>query len=163
MRRDVKIMANRSRSQVKESRMLPVSQLLADKAPDVFSLKPSDPVYEAIRLMAEKAIGALLVMEDGKLIGIITERDYARKVILLGRSSRDTPVSAIMTPMPLYTVSPSSRSRECMRLMTDRRIRHLPVLDGDKVVGMLSIGDLVRHIIQAQDNEIAQLTQYISG
>jgi len=143
--------------------MLPVSQLLADKSPDVFNLKPEDPVYEAIRVMAEKGIGALLVMEDGKLIGIVTERDYARKVILLGRSSRDTPVSAIMTPMPLYTVCPSSRSRDCMRLMTDKRIRHLPVLEGDKVVGMLSIGDLVRHIIQAQDHEIAQLTQYIAG
>ncbi len=143
--------------------MLPVSQLLADKSPDVFCLKPEDPVYEAIRVMAEKSIGALLVMEGGKLIGIVTERDYARKVILLGRNSRDTPVSAIMTPAPLYTVSPQSRSRECMRLMTDKRIRHLPVLDDDKVVGMLSIGDLVRHIIQAQDKEIAQLTQYIAG
>jgi CBS domain-containing protein len=143
--------------------MLPVSHLLADKSPDVYNLKPSDPVYDAVKVMAEKSIGALLVMEDGKLIGIVTERDYARKVILLGRSSRDIPVSAIMTPMPLITVSPNSRTRECMRLMTDRRIRHLPVLDGDKVVGILSIGDLVRHIIQAQDNEIAQLTQYIAG
>ncbi len=143
--------------------MLPVSQLLAEKSPDLFTVSPDDPVYTAIQLMAEKQIGAVLVMKEGKLIGICTERDYARKVILKGRSSRETPIADIMTPVPLVTVGAASRSRECMRLMTDKRIRHLPVLEGDQVLGILSIGDLVRHIIQAQDKEIAQLTQYIAG
>jgi len=143
--------------------MVPVSQLLAEKSPGVFSLRPEDPVIDAIHLMAEKSIGALLVMDGERLVGILSERDYARKVILLGRSSKDTPIASIMTPAPLITVSPKSTTRECVRLMTDRRIRHLPVLDGDRVIGMLSIGDLVRAIIQAQDAEIAQLTQYISG
>jgi CBS domain-containing protein len=143
--------------------MVPVSQLLAAKPKNLYSVTPQQPVYDAIALMAEKSVGALLVMEDHRLVGILSERDYARKVILKGRSSKDTPVSDIMTPAPLVTVNPASRARECMRLMTDRRIRHLPVLDGDTVVGMLSIGDLVRAIIQAQDAEIAQLTQYIAG
>lgn len=143
--------------------MVPVSQLLAAKGPDLYRVRPADPVIEAIRLMAEKSIGALLVMEGDDVAGIITERDYARKVILLGRSSMDTPISAIMTPAPLITVTPESRARDCMRLMTDRRVRHLPVVHEGRVVGMLSIGDLVRAIIQAQDAEIAQLTQYIAG
>jgi len=143
--------------------MLAVSQLLAEKSPGLFTCKPEDPVIEAIQLMADKSIGAVLILDQGTLVGICTERDYARKVILKGRSSRDTPIAAIMTPVPLVTVSRDSRSRECMRLMTDRRIRHLPVMDGENVIGILSIGDLVRHIIQAQDQEIAQLTQYIAG
>jgi CBS domain-containing protein len=143
--------------------MVPVSQLLAEKGPDLYRLRPEDPVIDAIRLMAEKSIGALLIMDGEHLVGILSERDYARKVILLGRSSKDTPVSAIMTPTPLITVTPGSRVRECMRLMNNRRIRHLPVLDGDQVVGMLSIGDIVRAVIQAQDAEIQQLTQYIAG
>lgn len=143
--------------------MVPVSQLLAEKSGEVFRLRPEDPVIEAVRVMAEKGIGALLVMEEERLLGIVSERDYARKVILCGRASRDTPVSAIMTPMPLVTVGPQSRARDCMRLMTERRIRHLPVLEGDRVIGMLSIGDLVRAIIQAQDAEIQHLTQYIAG
>lgn len=143
--------------------MVPVSQLLADKPKEIFAVAPQQPVLEAVALMAEKSIGAVLVMEGEKLVGILSERDYARKVVLKGRSSKDTPVADIMTPAPLITVGTASRARECMRLMTDKRIRHLPVMDGDKVVGMLSIGDLVRAIIQAQDAEIAQLTQYIAG
>ncbi|MCB1602480.1 MAG: CBS domain-containing protein [Lysobacterales bacterium] len=143
--------------------MTPVSQLLAEKGSDIYSLKPSDPVIDGIRLMAEKSVGALLVMEGEQLLGILSERDYARKVILLGRSSKDIPVSAIMTPTPLVTVKPSNNVRECMRLMHSRRIRHLPVVEGDKVMGVLSIGDIVRAIIQEQDAEIQQLTQYIAG
>jgi CBS domain-containing protein len=143
--------------------MVPVSQLLAAKGNAIYTVRPEEPVYEAIRLMADKQIGALLVMQGEELVGIVSERDYARKVILMGRSSKDTPVSAIMTPAPLVTVTPDSRARECMRLMTERRIRHLPVLDGGRVVGMLSIGDLVRAIIEAQDAEIQQLTRYIAG
>ncbi len=143
--------------------MIPVSQLLVEKGSDIYSLKPSDPVIEGIRLMAEKSVGALLVMEGDALVGILSERDYARKVILLGRSSMDTPVSAIMTPAPLITVKPGNNVRECMRLMHSRRIRHLPVVENDKVLGVLSIGDIVRAIIQEQDAEIQQLTQYIAG
>lgn len=143
--------------------MTPVSQLLSEKSPDIHCLPPDAPVIDGIQLMADKSIGALLVMDGDNLVGIVSERDYARKVILKGRSSKDTPLSDIMTPTPLVTVTPSSRLRECMRLMHGRRIRHLPVLDGNKVVGMLSIGDIVRAIIQEQDAEIQQLTQYIAG
>lgn len=143
--------------------MIPVSQLLAEKGTDIYSLKPSDPVIDGIRLMAEKGVGALLVMDGEQLVGILSERDYARKVILLGRSSMDTAVSAIMTPAPLVTVKASNSVRECMRLMHSRRIRHLPVVEDDKVGGVLSIGDIVRAIIHEQDAEIQQLTQYIAG
>ena len=143
--------------------MVPVSQLLAGKGNEIYRLAPDAPVLEAIRLMADKSIGALLVMDGDQLLGILSERDYARKVILMGRSSKDTPVSAIMTPAPLVTVSSHSRTKECMRLMTDRRIRHLPVVDNGKVVGMLSIGDLVRSIIEGLEGEVEQLKQYIAG
>lgn len=143
--------------------MIPVSQLLAEKGPDVYSLRPDAPVIDGIKLMAEKGIGALLVIEGDCLAGILSERDYARKVILMGRSSKDTPVSAIMTPAPLVTVKSSSNVRECMRLMHSRRIRHLPVMENDKVVGILSIGDIVRAIIQEQDSEIEHMKQYIAG
>lgn len=143
--------------------MVPVSQLLAAKGSEIYQVGPQDPVFEAIRLMAEKGVGALLVMQEGALLGIVSERDYARKVILQGRSSRDTPVADIMTPAPLYTVGPSSRARDCMRLMTEKRVRHLPVVEGERVIGMLSIGDLVRVIIEEQREEIVQLKQYIAS
>lgn len=143
--------------------MVPVSQLLAAKGAELFRVAPQDPVFDAIRLMADKRVGALLVMQGETLLGIVSERDYARKVILQGRSSRDTPVADIMTPMPLHTVTPSTRARECMRLMTEQRVRHLPVLDGERVVGVLSIGDLVRVIIEEQHTEIVQLKQYIAS
>ncbi|GMU44311.1 MAG: CBS domain-containing protein [Xanthomonadales bacterium] len=143
--------------------MVPVSQLLSHKGSDLHTLRPEDPVIDAIRLMADKGIGAVLVMQDGKLAGILSERDYARKVILMGRSSKDTAIATIMTPVPLVTVSSSSRTKHCMRLMTDRRIRHLPVVDGDTVVGMLSIGDIVRSMIETLEAENAQMKQYIAG
>jgi len=143
--------------------MVPVSQLLAQKNPELYALRPEDPVIAAIQMMADKSVGALLVMDGERLVGILSERDYARKVILMGRSSRDIAVSAIMTPAPLVTVSSNSRTKECMRLMTDRRIRHLPVVDDGKVVGMLSIGDLVRSIIEGLEGEVEQLKQYIAG
>lgn len=143
--------------------MVPVSQLLAAKGAQLYYVGPQDPVFEAIRLMAEKGVGALLVMQDGALLGIVSERDYARKVILQGRSSRDTPVADIMTAAPLHTVGPTSRARDCMRLMTEKRVRHLPVVEDGRVVGMLSIGDLVRVIIEEQHEEIVQLKQYIAS
>lgn len=143
--------------------MVPVSQLLAQKPQEIHALRPEDPVIDAIRLMADKGIGAVLVMQDGRLAGILSERDYARKVILMGRSSKDTPIATIMTPVPLVTVSPGTRTKECMRLMTDRRIRHLPVVDDGKVVGMLSIGDIVRSMIETLEAENEQMKQYIAG
>jgi CBS domain-containing protein len=117
-------------------------------------------VLEAIRLMAERHVGALLVMEGETLSGIISERDYARKVILLGRSSADTPVRDIMTA-PVTTVQPETPVEECMQIMTERRVRHLPVMEGGRVVGMVSIGDLVKAVIAEQQQQIEQLESYI--
>lgn len=128
----------------------------------VHSIAPSASVFEAMTLMAQKNIGALLVMEDGKIVGIVTERDYARKVILMGRSSKDTPVNVIMTSEVMY-VGPDHTSEECMALMTESRLRHLPVIDGGKLLGLLSIGDLVKDIISEQRFTIEQLEQYIRG
>lgn len=142
--------------------MSTVRHLLASKGEQIFSVKPTDMVYEAIRRMADHGVGALLVMEGEQLLGIISERDYARKVILVGKSSRETPVADIMTRQ-LVTVRPSSTVAECMQLMSNKRIRHLPVLDGERVQGVLSIGDLVKQIISEQQREIEQLSQYIAG
>ena len=142
--------------------MRTVRQLLETKSPEVFSVAPDAPVIDAIRLMAERRIGALLVMEGARLAGILSERDYARKVILLGRHSDRTPVSEIMTSNVL-TVGPDDSIETCMRLCTDRRVRHLPVVDGGKVVGMLSIGDLVKAVISEQGEQIQQLQRYIAG
>ena len=142
--------------------MLSVQQLLDHKPKGVYSIGPDEPVLAAIRRMAEHHIGALLVMSGDKLVGIVSERDYARKVVLLGRSSTETPVRAIMTGK-VFTVSPHEDAHDCMRLMTDRRIRHLPVVSGERVVGVLSIGDLVRAVIEEQERTIADLETYIHG
>lgn len=140
--------------------MATVAQLLGQKPKGLFSVAPDAPVLEAIRAMAEHGVGALLVMQGEKLAGIVSERDYARKVILKGRSSSDTPVSQIMTAQ-VITVAPSQTTQQCMQLMTDRRVRHLPVVDAGRVVGMLSIGDLVRSVLAEQAQTIEQLENYI--
>ena len=140
--------------------MRTVRQLLEAKSPEVIAIGPDAPVLDAIRLMAERQIGALLVMDGPRLVGILSERDYARKVVLQGRSSRDTPVRDIMTT-EVVTVAPGDSIDHCMQLVTDRRIRHLPVLDGGTVVGVLSIGDLVKTVIELQRQDIDQLQRYI--
>jgi CBS domain-containing protein len=137
-----------------------VRQLLDGKGRAIFSIGPEDPVLEAIRLMADRHVGALLVMKGQELVGIVSERDYARKVILMGRSSSDTPVWEIMTA-PVISVSSTQSLDDCMRLVTARRIRHLPVVDAGKVVGMISIGDLVKAVIEDQQHTIEQLENYI--
>lgn len=139
-----------------------VKHLLEGKGGAIFSVEPNTAVLEAIRVMAEKTIGALLVMQDGHLIGIVSERDYARKVILKGRSSADTPVREIMTS-PVLTVAPGDSVNHCMKLMTDKRVRHLPVAESGKVLGMLSIGDLVKAVIDDQAEQLEHLQRYISG
>lgn len=140
--------------------MITVRHLLDRKGRALFAIAPQDPVLEAIRMMADHHVGALLVMRGTELLGILSERDYARKVVLLGRSSADTPVSTIMSS-PVVTVSPEHSVQDCMRLMTERRIRHLPVLDGGRVAGMVSIGDLVKAVIEEQQQTIEQLESYI--
>ena len=142
--------------------MRTVRQLLEAKAPEVFAIGPDDPVIDAIRLMAEKRIGALLVMQAGKLAGIVSERDYARKIVLQGRSSRDTPVRDIMTA-DVVSIGLDDTTDRCMQLVTDQRIRHLPVLDGGSVLGVVSIGDLVKAVIEDQQLELDQLQRYIVG
>lgn len=137
-----------------------VQQLLDSKGYDIWSVSPDASVYEAIETMADKGCGALLVMTGNQLKGIISERDYARKVILAGGASKDMKVSEIMTAN-VITVQPSHRVEECLSVMTEKRIRHLPVVEGDKVVGMMSIGDLVKAIIAKQAFLIAELERYI--
>ena len=140
--------------------MTTVRQLLDRKGRAIYSVEPQAPVLEAIRAMAAHHVGALLVMQAGALSGIVSERDYARKVILLGRSSADTPVRDIMST-PVITVQPETSVEECMQLMTDRRVRHLPVLDAGRVIGVVSIGDLVKAVIAEQRQQIEQLENYI--
>ena len=142
--------------------MRTVRQLLESKAPEVFAIGPDAPVIDAIRLMAEKRIGALLVMQRGRMVGIVSERDYARKIVLQGRSSATTPVSEIMTGQ-VVSVRLDDTAERCMQLVTDRRIRHLPVLEGDAVLGVVSIGDLVKAVIEDQQVEIDQLQRYIAS
>jgi CBS domain-containing protein len=140
----------------------PVRSLLAQKGNQLWSISPVATVYEAIESMSEKHVGALLVLSGGRLTGIITERDYARKVILKGRQSRETLVLEIMSA-PVLFVTPQQAIGDCMHLMTSRRIRYLPVMEGDRVVGILSIGDLVNWIIAAQEQTIRHLHNYIAG
>jgi CBS domain-containing protein len=139
-----------------------VKQILQAKGSGALSISPDAFVYDALKLMAEKNVGTLLVLEKGKLVGIISERDYARKVILKGKSSLETPVREIMTDRVLF-VRPEQTVEECMALMTDKHIRHLPVLVGDQVVGIVSIGDLVKASIDEKDFLIQQLENYITG
>jgi CBS domain-containing protein len=142
--------------------MRQVRHLLEDKASEVYTITPEAPVLDAIRLMAERRVGALPVMRGETLAGIVTERDYARKVILKGRSSRETPVSEIMTPAPT-TVSLATTVDECMRLCTELRVRHLPAVEGNRLIGIVSIGDLVKAVIDDQAAEIDHLQRYIAG
>jgi CBS domain-containing protein len=137
-----------------------LKQLLDMKGGQVYSIRPDAKVIEALQLMAKKDVGALLVMDGGKLEGIISERDYARKVILHGKSSQDIPVREIMTTN-VVTVDPSQSVEDCMSLMTQRRVRHLPVCEGDKLMGLVSIGDLVKEVIAEQEQTIKQLESYI--
>ena len=139
--------------------MTSVRQMLRNKA-DVFAVSPDDTVYDALMLMADRNIGAVLVMEGGELRGILSERDYARKGILQGRASKDTRVGVIMTPRIIY-VAPGVTADECMVLMTDQRVRHLPVMEGGRVVGLISIGDVVRAILDEQRSTIDALQSYI--
>ncbi|MFT3898037.1 MAG: CBS domain-containing protein [Thermomonas sp.] len=139
-----------------------VRQLLASKPAEVHSIPPDAPVIEALRLMADKGIGAVLVMEGGKLAGILSERDYARKIALLGRSSADTPVRDIMTA-ELHTVAPDDGIEHCMQVVTDGRIRHLPVLERGELVGLVSIGDLVKATMEEQQQQLDHLQRYIAS
>jgi CBS domain-containing protein len=139
-----------------------VSAILHQKNFNVWSIDPQARVYDAIALMAEKGIGALPVLQGGKLVGMISERDYTRKVILKGKSSRETPVIEIMSS-DLVSAQPGDSVVECMETMTERRIRHLPVMEGEQLVGIISIGDLVKWIISAQTATIDQLTKYVFG
>lgn len=143
--------------------MTAVADILKSKSDNtVHAIAPGDSVLDALQRMAEKRIGALLVMEGETIVGIVTERDYARKVALLSRSSKDTAVSEIMTTAVMY-VHPKQTNAECMALMTDKRIRHLPVMDEGKLLGLISIGDLVKDIISEQQFIIQQLQHYIAG
>ena len=140
-----------------------IAQILKSKPSKVVhAITPNDTVYDAVRKMAEQNIGALLVMEGDEIVGIVTERDYARKVVLAGRSSRETPVSVIMTTQVLC-VGPLQTTEECMVIMTENRLRHLPVIDDGKLIGLVSIGDLVKDIISEQQFTIEQLEHYITG
>ncbi len=142
--------------------MKTVQQVLEVKKVGALWVAPDSSVYDALKLMAEKDVGSLVVLEGDRLAGIFSERDYARKVILFGKSSRETQVREIMTEKVLC-IGPDATMKECMALMTDKRVRHLPVLDGKKVIGVISIGDAVKETIEDQQHTIEQLEQYIAG
>lgn len=139
-----------------------VKEILQTKGTDVWTVPPDTPVYEALKLMADKKVGALVVLEGEKVAGILSERDYARKVILKGKTSINTPVKEIMTSRVLY-VRPDQTTDDCMALMTDKRVRHLPVLENDHLAGLVSIGDVVKEIISEQTIYIRDLEKYIEG
>jgi CBS domain-containing protein len=138
-----------------------VREILQSKGHDIWSIRPEASVFDAVKMMSERSVGALLVMEGEKMVGIITERDYARKVILAGKSSKQTEVKDIMTQRVLW-VAPERTIEECMALMTDKKVRHLPVVENTQVVGIVSIGDLVKAIIAEQQVIIDQLQNYIN-
>ncbi len=139
-----------------------IRQIIAEKGSDIWSVSPKDTVFEAITLMASKGIGALVVMKDGELCGMVSERDYARKVVLAGRSSRETLVEDIYSS-PVITISPRAMAEEGLALMTRKRIRHLPVVERGEVLGLISIGDLVNAVIGDQQQLIEQLERYVAG
>ncbi len=140
--------------------MKPVSELLKGREGTLWHARPDDTVFQALQLLAEYEVGALMVMERGKVVGVVSERDYTRKVALQGRNSKETPVSEIMTRNVLY-VTPDTGTRKCMALMSEKKIRHLPVIDGDTVIGMISIRDILDDIIADHEATIAQLESYI--
>ena len=142
--------------------MTTVKHLLDRKGTQIFSVEPDDPVLEAIGIMAEHHVGALLVMRGTELVGIVSERDYARKVILKDRSSAETPVWQIMSS-PVTTVTPAHTVNQCMQIVTDQRVRHLPVVEAGTVMGVVSIGDLVKAVIEEQQQQIEQLERYITS
>jgi CBS domain-containing protein len=139
-----------------------VDAVLRQKAGQIWSVTPDATVFDAIKLMAEKNIGALLVMDGERLVGVFSERDYTRKIALKGKSSKQTPVRDVVSS-PIISVKPGSTVEECMRVMTENRVRHLPVLDGEKLLGVVSIGDLVNWTISAQHDALNQMADYISG
>jgi len=139
-----------------------ISAILNQKSGEIFSVSPDATVFDAVSLLAEKNVGAVLVMDGEKLVGLLSERDYTRKVMLRGKRSRETSVAEIMSA-DLKVVNPREAVQDCLRLMTDKRVRHLPVVDGDKVVGIISIGDLVKWVIDCQSAAIAHLESYIHG
>ena len=142
--------------------MRTVRQLLGSKTPEIYAVSPDASVLDAIKLMAEKGVGAVLAMQGARLCGIVSERDYARKVVLQGRSSSNTPVRDIMTAK-VVTVRPDDSVDHCMQVVTEHRIRHLPVAEGDAIVGVISIGDLVKAVIEDQKVELDQLQRYIAS
>ena len=142
--------------------MTTIAQLLNTKGDQIWSIEPKATIYEALEIMSEKEIGALLVMEDGKLTGIFSERDYARKVILKGKSSKETPVGELMTKKVFY-IDPQKTINDCMAMMTAKRIRHVPVIEDNQVMGIVTIGDVVNQIISEQEVTINHLENYITG
>jgi Predicted signal-transduction protein containing cAMP-binding and CBS domains len=142
--------------------MITVKQILEEKGHQVWTIGPDETVYKALMIMADKDIGALVVVENDQVVGIVSERDYARKVVLKGKTSLDTPVRDIMTPQ-VYFVNPDCSAEECMALMTEKRVRHLPVMENNKLVGVISIGDVVKSIISSQKVTIEHLQNYIMG